>query len=125
MFIRIKFSIYLDLLFRGFYRGTCVITQGQCYPYIVIAYCSFIYSISMDSSGGSRSKNFDPGWVSHLWFGFAFGKFPLKMSNFSIFSLRVKKNILGSGPKVPRSKADQPLIYCRSKVSSGRVRVHL
>jgi len=25
------------------------------------------------------------GWVSHLWFRFEFGKFPLKMSNFSIF----------------------------------------
>jgi len=23
--------------------------------------------------------------VSHLWFGFEFGKFPLNMSNFSIF----------------------------------------
>jgi len=30
------------------------------------------------------------GWVSHLWFGFEFGKFPLKMSNFTIFSLRVE-----------------------------------
>jgi len=30
-------------------------------------------------------------WVSHLWFGCEFGKFPLKMSNFSIFSLWVKK----------------------------------
>jgi len=27
------------------------------------------------------------GRVSHLWFGFEFGKFPLKMSTFSIFSL--------------------------------------
>jgi len=25
------------------------------------------------------------GRVSHLWFGFEFGKFPLKTSNFSIF----------------------------------------
>jgi len=31
------------------------------------------------------------GCVSHLWFGLEFGKFPLKMSNFSIFSIRVKK----------------------------------
>jgi len=55
------------------------------------------------TSDGSGSKNFDPGlvwsifWgsdrVSHLWFGFEFGKFPLKMSIFLIFfSLgRVKK----------------------------------
>jgi len=33
------------------------------------------------------------GRVSHLWFGFEFGKFPLKLSNFSIFSLRVKKSL--------------------------------
>jgi len=26
---------------------------------------------------------FDPSWVSHLWFGF--GRFPLKIPNFSIF----------------------------------------
>jgi len=72
-------------------------------------------------SDGSGSKFFDPGRVSHLWFGFEFGKFPLKMSNFSIFSLRVKKNIFGSGRKVPGLKAGRPLIYCGSKVSSGRV----
>jgi len=65
------------------------------------------------------------GWVSHLWFGLEFGKFPLKMSNFSIFSLRIKNNCFGSGPKAPRSKPGRPLIYCGSKVSSGRVRAHL
>jgi len=59
--------------------------------------------------------------VSHLWFGFEFGKFPLKISNFSIFFLSGQKNIFGSGRKVPGSKAGQPLIYCESKVSSGRV----
>jgi len=58
------------------------------------------------------------GRVSHLWFGFEFGKFPLKMSNFSFFSLRV-------GRKVPGSKLGRPLIYCGSKVSLGRVRDHL
>jgi len=40
---------------------------------------------------GPGSKIFDLGQVSHLWFGFGFGKFALKMSNFSILSLRVKK----------------------------------
>jgi len=39
------------------------------------------------------------GQVSHLWFGF--GKFPRKIPNFSIFALRVKKNITGLGQKVP------------------------
>jgi len=57
---------------------------------------------------------FGMGWVSHLWFGSGFGKFPLKMS---IFFPSGKKNLFGSGQKVPRSKAGQPLIYCGSKVS--------
>jgi len=83
------------------------------------------------ASDGSGSKFFDPGlfgsifcglgWVSHLWFGFEFGKFLLKMSNFSIFSLWLKKNLFGLGRKVPGSKMGQPLIYCGSKVGSGRV----
>jgi len=60
------------------------------------------------------------GWVSHLWFGFEFGKFPHKMSNFSIFFLLGQKNLSGSGQKVTGSKVGQTLIYCRSKVSSGR-----
>jgi len=57
-------------------------------------------------SDGSGSNFFDPGQVgsifggsglvSHLWFGFEFRKFPLKTSDFSIFSLRVKKNLVGS-----------------------------
>jgi len=33
------------------------------------------------------------GWVSHLWFGFEFGKFPLKTSNFSIFPFGSKKSL--------------------------------
>jgi len=39
----------------------------------------------------SRSKNFDLGRVSHLWFGF--GKFLLKIANFSIFCPFGSKNI--------------------------------
>jgi len=38
------------------------------------------------------------GWVSHLWLGFGFGKFPLKIANFSIFFLQIKK-LFGSGQK--------------------------
>jgi len=41
------------------------------------------------------------------------------MSNFSIFCPSVKKNLFGSGQKVPGSEAGRPLIYCGSKVSSG------
>jgi len=61
------------------------------------------------------------GRVSHLWFGLEFGKFPLKTSNFSIFYPSGQKNCFGSGRKVPGSKPGRPLIYCGSKVSSGRV----
>jgi len=50
-------------------------------------------------------------WVSHLWIGSGFGKFPLKVPNFSIFSLLDKK-YLQVRSKVPRSKTGPPLIYC-------------
>jgi len=83
--------------------------------------------------GGSSPKLFDPswvnflllwsGWVSHLWFGFGFGKFPLKTPNFQFFPLQVKKNLLRSDQKVPRSKKGKPLVYCGSKVYSGWVRL--
>jgi len=75
----------------------------------------------------TRSKNVDPGrfnflflrpgQVSQLWFGSGFGKFPLKISIFSIFLPLSQKN-----QKVPGSKTGRPLIYCLSKVRSGRVR---
>jgi len=45
----------------------------------------------------------------------------LIMSNFSIFSLRVKKNLLGLGQKVSGLRAGQPLFYYGSKVCLGRV----
>jgi len=83
--------------------------------------------INVQFSDGSGSKNFDPsrvglGCVSHLGrFGFELGKFPLKMSNFSIFLLQVKKNIFGLGWKVPRSRAGRPLIYCGSGTISSSV----
>jgi len=56
------------------------------------------------------------GWVSHLRFVFEFRKFPLKMSNFSIFFPLGQKKLLRVG-KYP----GWPLIYWGSKVSSGRV----
>jgi len=71
-------------------------------------------------SDGFGSKNFDPGWVTHLQFGFEFGKFPLKCQFFQFFTLWVKKNLFGSGQKVAGSKASRPLIYCESKVRSGQ-----
>jgi len=54
-----------------------------------------------------------------------FGKFPLKMLNFSIYFPSGQKNLFRSGKKVPRSNGGQPLIFCGSKVCSGWVRAHL
>jgi len=86
----------------------------------------------LETSDGSGSKNFDPGRVkflllrlgrvSHFWFGYRFGKFPLKCQMFQFFALWVKKNLIRSGGKVPGSELGQPLIYCGSKVCSGWVR---
>jgi len=82
----------------------------------------------LETSDGSGSKNFDPGRVkflllglgrvSHFWFGYRFGKFPLKCQMFQFFALWVKKNLIRSGGKVPGSELGQPIIYCGSKVCS-------
>jgi len=74
------------------------------------------------SSDGSRSKCFDlgrvgSGWVSHLRFGFRFGKFPPKMSIFSIFPLRIKKNLFGLGQK---GWSVSYLLRVKSKLRSGQ-----
>jgi len=52
-------------------------------------------------------------------------KDPLKIPNFSIFSLWFKRNLFGLGQKVFGSNVGQLLIYCGSEVCSGRVRAHL
>jgi len=49
---------------------------------------------------------------------------PKNAKLFNFFPL-YKKNLFGLGQKVPGLKAGWPLIYCRSKVCSGRVRAHL
>jgi len=41
------------------------------------------------------------GRFSHLWLGFGFGKFPLKIPNTPIFSLQVRKYCFGLDKKVP------------------------
>jgi len=66
------------------------------------------------TSDRSGSKFLWLGSGSHLWFGFEFQKFPLKMSNFSNFTILVKKNLFGSGRvgKYP----GRPIIYCTSKL---------
>jgi len=78
-----------------------------------------VFRFRVEASDGSGSKIFDPGrvnflwlgsgWVSHLWFGFEYGKFPLKMSNFSIFcpSGRV------------RGRSASYLLHVKSKLGTG------
>jgi len=76
-----------------------------------------------DTSDGSGSKFFDPAWVRSAIFGLGFGfeKFPLKTSNFSIFSPLDQKNLFGLGQKVPGSKAGQPLFTAdQNKLASGQ-----
>jgi len=58
-------------------------------------------------------------WVSHLWFGFGFENFPLKMSNFSIFSYGSIK-IFSCQVKKYRSQRQVGLLF-----TAGRVRAHL
>jgi len=87
------------------------------------------------TSDGSGSKIFDPGWVgsifvarvgsgwvSHLWFGLEFGKFPLKMSNFSIFFPSGKKKLLrvGSESTWVRAGSASYLLQVKSKLGAGQ-----
>jgi len=44
-------------------------------------------------SDGSGSVFCGLGWVSHLWFGFEFQKFPLKRQIFQFFPFRSKKSL--------------------------------
>jgi len=77
-------------------------------------------------------QNFDPGRVSvygsgrvsHLWFGFEFGKFLLEMSNFQFFSLRVKKNLFELGQK-KSLRAGSKSTWVKSGLASCLLRVNL
>jgi len=62
------------------------------------------------------------GRVSHLWFGFEFGKFPLKMSIFQLFSLRVKKKSLRVGSETTQVEGGSAsyLLKVKSKLRSGQ-----
>jgi len=62
--------------------------------------CCEVYKLfEIQSSDRSGSNFFDSGRVSHLRFEFGFGKFPLKMSNVSIFFHSGKKNLFWTGSK--------------------------
>jgi len=63
--------------------------------------------------------------VGSIWFGFV--KFPLKMSNFSIFSPSDQRNLFESGQKVPGSKSTlvkggsaSYILVVKSKLGSGQ-----
>jgi len=80
-----------------------------------------------------------PGRVNFLWlgsgrvgsaiygFGLKFGKFRLKMSNFSIFLPSGQKKSLRVGSESTRVKAGSAsyLLRVKSKLGSGRVKAHL
>jgi len=76
---------------------------------------------SLLASDGFGSKIFDPGWVSHLWFGLEFGKLPLKTSNFSIFFPSGQKKLLRVGLESTRVRAGSAsyLLRVKSKLGSG------
>jgi len=62
------------------------------------------------------------GQVSHLWFEFKFGKFPLKTSNFSIFFPPGQKKSLRVGSKSTRVEGGLAsyLLRAISKLGSGQ-----
>jgi len=79
-----------------------------------------------------QSKIFDPvrvgsifcgsGRVSHSWFGFEFEKFPLTMSNFSIFFPSGQKKFLRVRSESTRVKGGSAfyLLRVKSKLGSGQ-----
>jgi len=70
------------------------------------------------------SDQFFVAWVGlgHLWFGFEFGKFPLKMSNFSIFFPSDQKKSLRAGLESTQVRGGSAsyLLWVKSKLESGQ-----
>jgi len=77
-----------------------VISDSKCWDYCIGT-----------GRAGSIFLLLRSGRVSHLWF--EFGKFPLKITNFSIFSPS------GWVKKYPDQRR---VIYCKSKVCMGQVK---
>jgi len=66
------------------------------------------------------------GWLSHLWFGFDFGKFPIRRQIFNFFLFRLKKISSGWVKKYPGHRwSASYLLRVKSKLWSGKVRAHL
>jgi len=88
-------------------------------------YKTSLLSSSVWSSDGSGSKFFDPGRVGSgqpfmVWV-WIWEISPKIMKFFNFFPFVSKKNIFRSGRKVTWLNAGLPLIYGRSKSSTGRV----
>jgi len=62
------------------------------------------------------------GRVSHLWFAFVFGKFPLKMSNFSNFFLlgQKKSHLVGSNSTQVKGGPASGLLRAKSMLVLGQ-----
>jgi len=82
----------------------------------VLSYKMSFKQSDVSPSDGFGSKFFDPGRVSHLWFGFEIGKFLLKMSNFSIFSPWV-----GSKSTQVKGGLASFFLQVKSKLGSGPI----
>jgi len=61
-------------------------------------------------------------WVSHFWFESKFGKFPLKIPNFSIFSLsgQTKSLQVGSKSTGVKDRSASYLLQVKSMLGSGQ-----
>jgi len=70
------------------------------------------------------SGQVESGRVSHLWFGFEFGKFSQKTSNF-LPSGQKKSLRVGSERTRVEGGSVSYLLRVKSKLGSGRVRPHL
>jgi len=95
-----------------------VLSTFNIHSYMV--HCFWDTLLGVDGSG---SEFFDSGQPP-----LGLENFSIKIPNFSIFFLQVKKNIIGSGQKISGSgqkisgsKTGWPLIYYRSKVCLGLV----
>jgi len=62
---------------------------------------AYLYTISRYLSDGVTGFGSIFCQVSHLWFGYGFGKFSPKIQNFKLYFLfRIKTNLIGLGKKV-------------------------
>jgi len=68
------------------------------------------------------SKIFDPGQVSHSWFGVGVGKFPPKISNFLILFPSGQKKSLRVGSKSTQVKGGSAsyLLWVKSMLGPGQ-----